>query len=112
MAFVPLCRRVVERPWFQNGVLAVIVLNAVLIGLATDPDTLAGHRGLFRLANQLIQVVFVVEIAIRLVAYAPRVHRFFADGWNVFDFAVVALSLLPAVGPFATVARLARLLQS
>ena len=112
MAFVSRCRRFVERPWFQNGVLAVIVLNAVLIGLATDPDTLARHRGLFRLANQLVQVIFVVEIAIRMVAYAPRVHRFFADGWNVFDFTVVALSLLPAVGPFATVARLARLLRA
>ena len=53
-----------------------------------------------------------IEITIRLVAYAPRVHRFFADGWNVFDFTVVALSLIPAVGPFATVARLARLLRA
>jgi len=109
---VALCRRIVDRPAFQNGVLVVIVLNALLIGLATDPHILAGHRGLFRLLNTLIQSVFVVEIAIRLVAYAPRVHRFFADGWNVFDFTVVALSLLPAVGPFATVARLARLFRA
>ena len=39
-------------------------------------------------------------------------HRFFLDGWNVFDFTIVALSLLPAAGPFATVARLARLLRA
>jgi voltage-gated sodium channel len=109
---VALCRRIVDRPWFQNGVLAVIVLNAVLIGLATDPDTLAQHRPLFRALNTLIQVIFVAEIAIRMMAYAPGVHRFFTDGWNVFDFTVVALSLVPAVGPFATVARLARLLRA
>lgn len=112
MPLIALCRRVVDRPWFQNGVLAVIVLNAVLIGVATDSETLASNLGLFRLFNALIQVVFVVEIAIRLTAFAPRVDRFFADGWNVFDFTVVALSLVPAVGPFATVARLARLLRA
>jgi voltage-gated sodium channel len=109
---IALCRRIVDGSWFQNGVLAVIVTNALLIGLATDPDLLSDHRSLFRFFNALIQIVFVVEIAIRLVAYAPRVHRFFADGWNVFDFTVVALSLVPAVGPFATVARLARLLRA
>jgi voltage-gated sodium channel len=109
---IALCRRIVDQQWFQNGILAVIVANALLIGLATDPELLSDHRALFRFFNALIQIVFVVEITIRLVAYAPRVHRFFADGWNVFDFTVVALSLIPAVGPFATVARLARLLRA
>lgn len=109
---IAFCRRIVERPFFQNGILAVIVANAVLIGMATNPELLERHQSLFRLGNLLIQVVFVVEIVIRLTAFAPRVHRFFADGWNVFDFSVVALSLIPAVGPFATVARLARLLRA
>jgi voltage-gated sodium channel len=106
------CRRIVATTAFQNGVLAVIVLNAVLIGLATDPGILSAHRSAFHFLNTLIQAVFVVEITVRIVAHAPRVHRFFADGWNLFDFTVVALSLLPAVGPFATVARLARLLRA
>jgi len=109
---IALCRRISESPSFQNAILAVIVANALLIGLATDPETLAHHQSLFGAFNALIQTVFVLEIGIRLTAYAPRVHRFFADGWNVFDFTVVALSLVPAVGPFATVARLARLLRA
>lgn len=37
--------------------------------------------------------------------------RFFRDGWNVFDFTVIVLSLLPVGGQFATVSRLARLLR-
>jgi voltage-gated sodium channel len=45
------------------------------------------------------------------VACWPRPLRFFADGWNVFDFVVVAASLLPQSGTFAMVARLARLLR-
>ena len=36
---------------------------------------------------------------------------FLRDGWNVFDLVVVALSLVPGVGAFATVARIARVLR-
>ena len=61
--------------------------------------------------GMLVQAAFVLEILIRLAAFGARPWRFFLDGWNVFDFAVVALSLLPAAGPFATVARLARVLR-
>ena len=68
--------------------------------------------GLFDDLNLAVQVVFVCEIAVRLLAHAPRVHRFFLDGWNVFDFTIVALSLSPVAGSFATVARLARLLRA
>ncbi|MCI0546527.1 MAG: ion transporter, partial [Candidatus Rokubacteria bacterium] len=54
---------------------------------------------------------FVAEIAVRLLAHWPHLLRFFRDGWNVFDFLVVAASLLPQAGAFAMVARLARLLR-
>ncbi len=98
--------------WFQNAALAVIVANAVLIGVETSPALWERYGGVFNALNAAVQVIFVVEIAVRLVAFGPRVHRFFLDGWNVFDFTIVALSLLPAAGPFATVARLARLLRA
>jgi len=48
---------------------------------------------------------------IRIAAYGSRPLAFFRDGWNVFDFGVVGVSLLPVAGPFATVARLARVLR-
>ena len=53
----------------------------------------------------------MTEIAIRLLAHAPRFVSFFRDGWNVFDFTVVAVSLLPVSGPFTNIARLARVLR-
>ena len=59
-----------------------------------------------------VQVVFAFELVVRLLAHAPRVDRFFYDGWNVFDFVIVASSLLPAAGSVASVARLARLLRA
>ena len=41
-------------------------------------------------------MIFVVEITLKLVAYGPR--RFFSNGWNVFDFLVTAIALIPASG--------------
>jgi voltage-gated sodium channel len=107
-----LAGRIADDRRFQAAVLAVIVGNAVLIGVETSPAAWARHGALFHFLNAAVQVFFVAEIAIRLLAHAPRVHRFFTDGWNVFDFTIVTLSLLPAAGPLATVARLARLLRA
>ncbi|MBK6406963.1 MAG: ion transporter [Holophagales bacterium] len=109
---VDLCRRIASSRRFQNAILVVIIANAILIGLETSPTLWERYGGLFDALNFAVQVVFVAEMAVRLLAQAPRVHRFFLDGWNVFDFTIVALSLLPVAGPFATVARLARLLRA
>ena len=91
--------------------MALILANAVLIGLETSRTIMERQGGLLVLVSGLTQAAFVLEILIRMIAYAPRVHEFFRDGWNLFDFSVVALSLLPAAGPFATIARLARVLR-
>ena len=45
---------------------------------------------IFNVLNAAVQVIFVVEITVRLLAYGPRMHRFFLDGWNVFDLTIVA----------------------
>ena len=104
-------RRIAASSRFQGFVLALIVANAVLLGVETSPDFMTRYGRWVELAETVIQGAFVIEIAIRLAAHLPRLHEFFRDGWNVFDFSVVTLSLLPAAGPFATVARLARVLR-
>jgi len=106
------CQRIVASQRFQHGVLAIIVANAILIGFEIDATLGARHAALFDGLNTAIQGVFVLEIAVRVLAFGPRVWRFFHDGWNAFDFAIVALSLLPVAGPLATIGRLARLLRA
>jgi voltage-gated sodium channel len=106
-----LARRIAENRYFQDAVLGVILLTAVLVGVETSEPLVEQYRGLFRWAEIAIQAIFAIEIAIRLIACWPRPLRFFADGWNVFDFTVVAASFLPQAGAFAVVARLARLLR-
>lgn len=106
-----LARRVAESHGFQTFILAVILVTAVIVGLETS-DTLVERYGLlFEAADAVVQTIFVIEIAIRLLAHWPHLGRFLRDGWNVFDLAVVAASLLPQAGAFAMVARLARLLR-
>jgi voltage-gated sodium channel len=111
MSLAQLCRRIASSSRFQGFVMALILANAVLLGVETSPEMMQRYGPAVDLAEWLIQAAFVIEIAIRLTAHLPRVHEFFRDGWNVFDFTVVTLSLLPAAGPFATVARLARVLR-
>ena len=86
------------RPNVQHAVLALIVLNAVLMGLETSSGVMsrAGHWILA--LDQIVLAIFVVEIALRI--YAHR-SAFFKDTWSLFDFAVVAIALIPASGPFA-----------
>jgi voltage-gated sodium channel len=105
------CKRLADKRAFHHFVLGVIVFNAVLIGVETSASVMATYGPSLKALNAIIQVIFVAEILIRLAAHAPRVDRFFRDGWNVFDFVIVVASLLPAAGPMATVGRLARVLR-
>ena len=104
-------QQIADSPRFQTFITAVIVANAVVIGLETSKGTVAGYGPLLAAANAVFLVIFIVELLIRLLACGPRPLRFFQDGWNVFDFVIVTASMLPEVGAFTTVARLARLMR-
>ena len=105
------CRKLAESKRFQDFILGVIVFTAVLMGLETSAPLQASYGPLLHALNLVIQAIFTFEIGVRLLAHWPRPGGFFRDGWNVFDFTIVMASLLPQVGAFATVARLARLLR-
>jgi voltage-gated sodium channel len=105
------CRKIASSRIFETLIMTLIVANAVLLGMETSPQIMARcGSGLF-LLNTLFQGVFVVEIAIRLAACWPRPLAFFRNGWNVFDFIVVAGSLMPGSGASTTIGRLLRLLR-
>ena len=104
-------QRIVASPWFNHGITGVILLNAAVIGLDTwDAATNRFGEGLGA-ANQAFLGIFVIEALIKMAAHYPRIGRYFRDGWNVFDFTIIVVSLLPSTGELATVARLARLLR-
>jgi voltage-gated sodium channel len=104
-------RRIADNPRFQQFILGVIIVGAIVIGVETSATLTARYGAIIEAIEILIQTIFVVEMAIRVLAYWPRPLAFFGNGWNVFDFVVVGASLLPQAGPFAIVARLARLMR-
>ncbi len=105
------CQRVSHSAAFQRFVIGLILLAGVLVGLETDRDLMARHGGLLHALDRSILALFVAELLIRIGAEGRRPWRFFLDPWNVFDFAIVAVCLLPFDTQFAAVLRLARVLR-
>ena len=110
-AAVHAAQRVVGAAWFNWGVTTIIVLNAIVLGMDTSVWLTARVGGYLEAANQLFLGLFVLEAAVKIFACWPKPGRYFKDGWNVFDFTVIVVSLLPATGELATLARLVRLLR-
>jgi voltage-gated sodium channel len=104
-------KQLVESKIFQRFIVAVIVLAGVVAGLETSPDIMARHGGLLLALDKFILGIFIVEALLKMAAQGSRPWRYFADGWNVFDFLIIVICLLPVGGPFAAVLRLARALR-
>jgi voltage-gated sodium channel len=101
----------VGNSWFQRFVILTILLAGVLAGIETNAATVASHGALLRALDAIVLGVFIVEAVLKLTAHCPRPWDYFRDGWNVFDFAVIVLCLLPIDSQFAVVLRLGRTLR-
>ncbi|RQD66724.1 MAG: ion transporter [Desulfonatronovibrio sp. MSAO_Bac4] len=77
---------------FQNLVMTVIIINGVVLGLETSAAAMAMAGPALLTIDKLCLIFFVTEILLKI--YAMR-GRFFQDGWNIFDFLVVGISLIP-----------------
>src|SRR6056297_1514734 len=88
--------RWIESAGPRNFIIVLILINAVILGLETSPAIMDRIGGVLILINQVVLAIFVVEILIKLYAFG---FRFFRSGWNVFDFLVVGIALVPATGP-------------
>jgi voltage-gated sodium channel len=106
-----LLRRFVHTHAFDVAILLVIVANAIVLGLQTYPGMVADYGDTLNLLNNVFLGVFVVELLLRLASYGSRPQDFFRNGWDVFDFFVVAAAFLPGVRESSTLLRLARLLR-
>jgi|HubBroStandDraft_2_1064218.scaffolds.fasta_scaffold29706_2 voltage-gated sodium channel len=104
-----LIQRISANQHFPDIVLVLLVILAMTMGVEATPSIAAGYGELIGTVLSVLQVAFVIEILIRVLACLPRPQDYFRRFWNSFDFIVVALSLLPAIGGLALVARLFRL---
>lgn len=104
-------RKWVESRSFEYFIVSVILLNAVILGLETDKGIMSRWGVELQLGNRIILLIFIIEAIVKIYAVVPRLKLYFGSGWNLFDFSVVMLSLIPTAGEYAMIARLARLLR-
>lgn len=102
-------RRFVNSPAFTGTVVAVILANALVLGLQTYPGLEREYGDVLDTLNMLFLAFFVVEISLRVASYFPRPWNYFREGWNVFDFLAVSLAFVPGLRENTTILRLARL---
>jgi len=91
-------QRFVEGKLFQNTIIILIIINAIILGIETSDDLMGRYGVYLKFVDALILKVFVVEILLRLFIHRLR---FFTKPWSLFDFTVVAISLVPASEAFA-----------
>lgn len=92
--------RWVESPRVAGFVIGVILLNAVILGLETNRDLMARSGPLLLALDKACLAVFLLELAAKLAAYRGL---FWRSGWNLFDFVVVAVAVVPGAGPWAVI---------
>ena len=87
----------VQSSKFQNFIILLIVINGITMGLETSKAITSEYGALINAFDVFVITIFTVEIILRI--YAHRLS-FFKDGWSLFDFAIVAISLVPASAGF------------
>ncbi|NDW46444.1 ion transporter [Ruegeria sp. PrR005] len=85
----------IDRPQFGQVITLVIMVNAVVLGMETSPYLMLHWGGLILAIDNACLAIFIAEIGLKLAAQG---RRFFTNGWNLFDFTVVAIALVPSAG--------------
>ena len=87
----------VEDKRFQNFIIVLIILNGITMGFETSKHYATEYATFFSLFNTFVVTSFTIEILLRIY-----VHRaaFFKDPWSIFDFIIVAISLVPSSAGF------------
>ncbi|MCT4685653.1 MAG: ion transporter [Roseicyclus sp.] len=82
-----------DRPAVRNTIIGVILFNAVILGMETSAGIMEAAGPLIVALDRACLTIFVIELGLKLIALGPR---FFRSGWNLFDFVIVGIALVPA----------------
>lgn len=93
------CVRVTSSKIFKNTIVLIILINSIVLGLITSEAIYAKFGELLEFILSACVVIFTVEITLRIIA---KGWRFFLNGWNIFDFLLITMALLPETGAAIT----------
>jgi voltage-gated sodium channel len=97
-SMMDLLHKLVQDLRTERFIMALIMLNAVTLGLETSESVMARFGSFFIALDRIIIAIFVVEILSHLLVQRSA---FFRDGWNIFDTFVVGIALAPATSGFS-----------
>lgn len=89
----------IENKHTQRFILFVIIFNSIILGLMTNANIMNNYGSLLHHLCNTCVLIFTAEIAIKLYVYRKN---FIKDGWNLFDFFIVAISWIPTSGAFSS----------
>lgn len=115
-AFFSLNKRIADSFWFQATIILTIVGAGILVGIQTYGERVAEWHELIVNLDNLILLIFTIEVFVKVLAEGKKPWRYFMDAWNIFDFLIVAVCyvaiFMPSVdASFIAVLRLARILR-
>jgi len=97
---------------FKAFIFSLIIASAVLVGIETYHDIALRYRSLLTFIDSFIVFCFTIEIIVKILAMGKRPWDYFTDPWNVFDFLIVAVCLIPNIDThFVVVLRIVRVLR-
>ena len=104
----PLTKLVYSQP-FELLIAFVILINATSLAILTMPDLDANIREACEQIDLICFAIYGGELVLRILSYGKKPWMFFKQGWNIFDFIVIAAS--PLLSGQTAVLRLLRLLR-
>ena len=80
---------------FEGFIISIILISAIFVGFRTYDEVFSPEIFLYiSYLDYLVTIIFVIEIIIRMAAEKSLID-FFKSPWNIFDFIIVAISLIP-----------------
>lgn len=98
MSFKEWLGYLILNPRFEWGIIVLIVINAIILGLETDPHIYGTYGSVLDNLDRIILSVFVGELMVRFYVHGWRMIK---DPWSLFDLFVVGVALVPASGHLA-----------
>jgi voltage-gated sodium channel len=92
---VGISQKIVNNRFFSYFIFSLILLSAVIIGIETYPAIANQYHNVLSLIDRLIITFFSIEIILKILSNGKRPWLYFSDPWNVFDFIIVGLCLIP-----------------
>ena len=88
-------RRLIAHRAFEPTIMVLIVINAITLAMETSDAVMGAIGPLLLIIDRVILGIFVLELVARMIV---DFRGFWRDPWRIFDFAIVAVALMPATG--------------